>query len=281
MKMAKSPEKEEDWIPEGVPGMHSGPGRTTNEWLALSKRKPSGSIRAADADANGDQPSKPRQSRSKKAASRGAQTNEWLAIPKPTPSGSSRAAPSKDAGDREPGRTGSQRDSLRDRLLPKSPSPKTRHRGNGVSTAVSRRRLSASLRKAKQDLQTKNAELSRLEGQLKDSQAEAAKLREIVESQAAGSNGLAGKKAGAEKPKRARSRRGYPQGGKLPKGKLDINALSFEQFRALGLSVTQSARLIALRDVNEGFSDIDELDTVVGFPAELRRDLKRRLVVRG
>jgi DNA uptake protein ComE-like DNA-binding protein len=286
MKVAKSPEK------EGVPGMHSSPGKTTNEWLALSKRKPSGSIRAADAGANGDQPSnggnrtaqgkpsspkrQPRQSRSKKAATLSAQTSEWLAVPKATPSGSSRTAPRTEDGKKEPKRTSSQR------------SPKAQHRGRGVRAAVSQwRRISASLRRVKQDQQAQWAELSRLETELTEARAENASMAKRLEQKFGdATEQLERAEAVAEAqseptPTRKKTKRTRREPVKLPKGKLDVNALSVEECRALGLSVTQSARLIALRDVNDGFSEIDELDRVVGFPEELRRTLKRRLVVRG
>jgi DNA uptake protein ComE-like DNA-binding protein len=50
--------------------------------------------------------------------------------------------------------------------------------------------------------------------------------------------------------------------------------MSFEQLRELGLSVTQSARLIAYRDTRGGFDSLDELDEVPGLPKELRRTLR-------
>jgi hypothetical protein len=66
---------------------------------------------------------------------------------------------------------------------------------------------------------------------------------------------------------------------KLPKGKLDVNSLTFEQFRALGLTATQSSRMIALRDRVGNFSDINQINDVVGLPARTRTMLKRRLEV--
>jgi DNA uptake protein ComE-like DNA-binding protein len=66
---------------------------------------------------------------------------------------------------------------------------------------------------------------------------------------------------------------------KLPNGKLDVNSLTFEQFRALGLTATQSSRMIALRDRVGNFSDIDQINDVVGLPARTRTMLKRRLEV--
>jgi DNA uptake protein ComE-like DNA-binding protein len=69
-------------------------------------------------------------------------------------------------------------------------------------------------------------------------------------------------------PKRSRRRAARNNDGH------DLNAMSFEQLRELGLSVTQSARLIAYRDTRGGFDSLDELDEVPGLPKELRRALR-------
>jgi DNA uptake protein ComE-like DNA-binding protein len=65
--------------------------------------------------------------------------------------------------------------------------------------------------------------------------------------------------------------------GVQERGKLDVNDATFEQFRDLGLSVTQSARLIAHRDARGGFDSLDELDEVPGIPAALKRTLRDQL----
>jgi DNA uptake protein ComE-like DNA-binding protein len=69
--------------------------------------------------------------------------------------------------------------------------------------------------------------------------------------------------------------RAKPAGTK--NGELDVNGATFEELRNLGLSVTQSARMIAYRDVRGGFQSLDELDDIPGLSAETRRDLKGRL----
>jgi DNA uptake protein ComE-like DNA-binding protein len=61
------------------------------------------------------------------------------------------------------------------------------------------------------------------------------------------------------------------------RGKLDVNEATFEQFRDLGLSVTQSARLISHRDARGGFDSLDELDEVPGLPKGLKRTLRDQL----
>ena len=47
--------------------------------------------------------------------------------------------------------------------------------------------------------------------------------------------------------------------------------------RELGLSVTQSARLIAYRDVRGGYESLDEIDDVPGLSEKTRDELKDRL----
>ena len=67
-------------------------------------------------------------------------------------------------------------------------------------------------------------------------------------------------------PKRRRSR-----------AKPGLNDVSFEELREIGLSVTQSARLIGYRDLRGGFKSIDQLDELPGFPEETIAALKRGL----
>ena len=57
----------------------------------------------------------------------------------------------------------------------------------------------------------------------------------------------------------------------------DLNSATFEQLRDHGLSVTQSARLIAYRDVRGGFESTDELDEIPGLPKSTREALSDQL----
>ena len=59
-------------------------------------------------------------------------------------------------------------------------------------------------------------------------------------------------------------------------GRVDLNAASFEDLRALGLSVTQAARLVALRDARGGFASREELIDLPGLPEELLKNLLDR-----
>jgi DNA uptake protein ComE-like DNA-binding protein len=64
-----------------------------------------------------------------------------------------------------------------------------------------------------------------------------------------------------------------------PAAALDLNVVSFEQLRAQNLSVTQATRLLAHRERLGGFTSLDDLDQVPGFPQDLLVDLKSRSTV--
>jgi DNA uptake protein ComE-like DNA-binding protein len=59
-------------------------------------------------------------------------------------------------------------------------------------------------------------------------------------------------------------------------GQLNINDVTFEALRAMGLSVNQAARFIGQRDQRGGFSSLDEIDTVIGLPTDLKARLKEK-----
>lgn len=58
---------------------------------------------------------------------------------------------------------------------------------------------------------------------------------------------------------------------------VNINEGTFEQLRAVGLSVTQVGRLLAVRERTGGFASVDELDSIPGFPREFLDSVKDRL----
>jgi DNA uptake protein ComE-like DNA-binding protein len=60
-------------------------------------------------------------------------------------------------------------------------------------------------------------------------------------------------------------------------GRVSLNSGSFDEFRALGMSVTQAKRLIAYREQLGGYSTVDDLDQVPGFSRDFRVDLQQRL----
>jgi DNA uptake protein ComE-like DNA-binding protein len=54
-------------------------------------------------------------------------------------------------------------------------------------------------------------------------------------------------------------------------GPLDVNKASFEQFRELGMSVTEATRVIAYRERRNGFQSVDDLDAVPGLSKKLAK----------
>ena len=58
-----------------------------------------------------------------------------------------------------------------------------------------------------------------------------------------------------------------------------MNEATYEQLRERNLSVTQTGRVLAYRDRVGGFSSLDELDSIPGFPHSLLEELKRGLTV--
>jgi DNA uptake protein ComE-like DNA-binding protein len=62
-------------------------------------------------------------------------------------------------------------------------------------------------------------------------------------------------------------------------GPVDLNTADYNQLRDLGLSVTQTGRVLAYRERSGKFESVDELESIPGFPRELLEDLKKRVRV--
>jgi DNA uptake protein ComE-like DNA-binding protein len=62
-------------------------------------------------------------------------------------------------------------------------------------------------------------------------------------------------------------------------GKLNLNSASYDELRSLGLSVTQTGRVLAQREHRGSFSSVDELDEIPGFPGGFLGGVKSRLEV--
>jgi DNA uptake protein ComE-like DNA-binding protein len=80
----------------------------------------------------------------------------------------------------------------------------------------------------------------------------------------------------AAKAKPERRQRRAPSARDGGDDRLDLNALGFEDLRALRLSITQSNRLLKQREQRGGFRSLDDLDGVPGFPRDVIAELKRR-----
>ena len=77
-------------------------------------------------------------------------------------------------------------------------------------------------------------------------------------------------------PRPIAPRRGVTSGTK-GSGDLDLNSASFEDVRALGLTIGEAARFISQRDRRRGLRFIEEVETFYGIPAEV----KRKIISRG
>jgi competence protein ComEA len=68
-------------------------------------------------------------------------------------------------------------------------------------------------------------------------------------------------------------------GAAQQRGTIHLNAATFEQLRAEGLSVTQATRLLAHRERVGRFNTVDDLDQIPGLPQDFLQDLKSRSTV--
>jgi hypothetical protein len=56
-----------------------------------------------------------------------------------------------------------------------------------------------------------------------------------------------------------------------------LNAATYDELRALGMSVTQTGRLLAHRERIGSFSSVDEIGEIPGFSGELLDEIKQKL----
>jgi DNA uptake protein ComE-like DNA-binding protein len=81
-----------------------------------------------------------------------------------------------------------------------------------------------------------------------------------------------------EKPKRSKkSKKSEPAPEPVGSGEqVNLRTASFEQLRSLGMSVTQAGRVLAHRE-RTGFTSVDELDSIPGFPPGFLDEIRPRL----
>ena len=58
---------------------------------------------------------------------------------------------------------------------------------------------------------------------------------------------------------------------------MNLNEASYEDLRGLGLSVTQTGRILALREGSGSFSSFADLETIPGFDDEFVAGLRDRV----
>jgi competence protein ComEA len=166
---------------------------------------------------------------------------------------------------------------------------------SAVESGGPKLRASQRLEKAQQTIKEQKEERAELAKRIRDLQSElrretkradAAERKANAEQEA---NDFAAREAEKAKP-RATGRRSTkqatrpsaksaarPAGASRSNGELDVNEASFEELRSLGLSVTQSARVIAYRDVRGGYKSLDELDDIPGLSETTKKDLRGQL----
>ncbi len=60
---------------------------------------------------------------------------------------------------------------------------------------------------------------------------------------------------------------------------VSLTSGTFDDYRAMGMSVTQAKRVVAYREQGSGYSSVDDLDNIPGFSQQFLAEMKRRLVV--
>ncbi len=61
------------------------------------------------------------------------------------------------------------------------------------------------------------------------------------------------------------------------RARANLNSGSYDELRAAGLSVTQANRVISYRERLGGYSSVDDLEQVPGFPPGFLEEVRKRL----
>jgi DNA uptake protein ComE-like DNA-binding protein len=253
-----------------VPSRRKNKAASAETWLVDEGRKP-------PTEADDDEPD----------VEVGPETQQWLAVPRPSRPGS-RARREARAREQQ-GTTGSA--SVNGAASADAAEAESKRREQEFAAALKERdaelkereaafkeQLERQLRRRRSELEKRFEEreaelrerIEELEAELERSKGEAA--RKPAKPVRRRTSGTARKRtASTAKPQRRRaaSSRGTD--------KLDLNEATFEDLRGLGLSVTQSARLIAYRDVRSGYESLDELDEIPGLSKDTLSELRSRL----
>jgi DNA uptake protein ComE-like DNA-binding protein len=196
-----------------------------------------------------------------KPPSKSGDTDEWLAIPR------HRASPSISNGHLNGNLNGQTSDVDLD--LDAEPPPRPLKKRKLPKRATARERwLINRLRRSKQRVEEQEEEIDRLKdgiNKLRTTEREPTP-KPAARITSKGTQTRAKASTGSRKTA-ARSK------------KIDLQEASFEDLRGLGLSVTQSARLIAYREAGRGFESVDDLNTIPGFTKATLGKLRERLRV--
>ncbi len=266
--------------PVAPPGKKSA--KSAEEWLLNG----SGPSESADPGANGDfEPESAPAAGAPSTEPVGDETAQWIVDPAGKLTAVEQPAPAEKAAPTE--RKGEEKT---DGEATASPATETENRDLAkrirdlqtqlrVQEKDAKAELTAALKERDVDFkaQMKSAEKAfearqaELRGQIEKLESELAAAKQAADDQKAAAKPQPQPKATAAK---ARGRRGARKTGSL-----DLNEATFEELRNLGLSVTQSARVIAYRDVRSGFESLDELNEIPGLPKETRTDLRKQVTL--
>jgi DNA uptake protein ComE-like DNA-binding protein len=201
----------------------------------------------------------------------GAATRQWLAIPKP---GNGEAKPkAKPKAKATPKPQPEKGQELADRQREEISDLGKRIRDLQTELRTQAKEAKAEIAKTVKERDELSKRVEQLESQLADAKNQVA-AKTTRRRTAPKAEAKTPPKAEAKAPAKAPARRG---GAAKRNGGLDLNSATFEELRGLGLSVTQSARLIAYRDVRGGYSSLDELDEIPGLSEETRGELRAQL----
>jgi DNA uptake protein ComE-like DNA-binding protein len=112
------------------------------------------------------------------------------------------------------------------------------------------------LRRSRRRLRERDQEIDRLKQRL--SELEVAAVEHRSEDRPPRSSGRSSSASSKSKPSAAKKRR-------RPNERLDLNSADFDELRAIGLTVTQSSRLLAYRETNGAFASMGDVQELPGF----------------
>jgi DNA uptake protein ComE-like DNA-binding protein len=216
--------------------------------------------------------------RSSSSNSSGAETRQWLAIPSPVKARRRDGEATENGDAPKPAAPALGRSS--------STPPKARRAGlAGLLTGPRERRLESKLRRAREKIDAQQHEISEMKSYIERLEDKARKRR-VARAKTPRTKSGTGRSGSSPKSPKAKSKAPTRSAGApahrsrssrsraASKRKIALNMASFEDLRAAGLSVTQSARLIAYRDVRGGYQSIEDLDDVPGLSSDTLTDLK-------
>lgn len=203
----------------------------------------------------------------------GPETRQWLVTPASRPNG----AGSPEIRKGRPGMRGKTRPKPRRASEPAKPEAKKQK----PAAPQSRRPGGAELEKARELARSQKDEISGLGKRIRELQTELQTHERAARKELAAAlkerDALAKRVGRLESQLETARKRGASNPTPKRNRKLNLNGATFEELRGLGLSVTQSARVIAYRDSRGGYASMEELDEVPGLSAKTRGSLRAHL----